>query len=64
MEEVTYVIIGIVIGWVTKIPFVLKWYKELKSTRTYEYMQDKVRHKEMVDKYNKMFPNNKICQKN
>jgi hypothetical protein len=30
--------IGILIGWITKLPFALKWYRELK-----EYKEDKIK---------------------
>lgn len=34
-----YLITGIVIGWLFKIPFLIKWYRELKKTRGYEEMK-------------------------
>ena len=40
-----YLLIGVVIGWVTKFPLLLKWYKELKSTRDY---QKAMRYKQYV----------------
>lgn len=36
--EYWYLIIGIAIGWITKVPFLIKWYKELAH------------HKDMVAK--------------
>jgi hypothetical protein len=54
-----YLIIGIIIGWVTKFPLILKWYRELKQTRSYEKMQDKIHVKEITEKYYKMFPDKK-----
>jgi hypothetical protein len=35
-ERYWFLIIGIVIGWITKFPLLLKWYNELKATRDYE----------------------------
>lgn len=32
MNWIWYMLIGISIGWVTKIPFLLKYYKEIKET--------------------------------
>lgn len=51
-----YILLGVVIGWVTKFPLLLKWYRELQQTRSYEAMRDKVHFEEMKEKYNKMFP--------
>lgn len=31
-----YFIAGVSVGWVTKFPLILKWYKELKETRDYQ----------------------------
>lgn len=31
-----YLIIGILIGWITKVPFLIKWYRELKETSDYK----------------------------
>ena len=36
--EAVYLGIGLLIGWITKIPFLWKWYRDLKSTRAYERM--------------------------
>lgn len=34
--NMTYLIIGILIGWITKVPFLIKWYNELKETQDYK----------------------------
>lgn len=38
-EKHWYLIIGIVIGWITKFPLLLKWYRELKRTKEYKRMK-------------------------
>jgi hypothetical protein len=42
--------IGIVIGWIFKFPFLLKWYKELKETRDYQEMKRK-KHIEEIEEF-------------
>ena len=37
--EYFYIILGIIIGWVSKIPFLLKWYRELQQTNDYREMK-------------------------
>jgi hypothetical protein len=39
-EKHWYLITGIIIGWIFKIPFLIKWYKDLKKTRAYEEMKN------------------------
>lgn len=36
MEKYTYIIIGILIGWITKVPFLIKWYRDIKETSDYK----------------------------
>lgn len=36
MNNYMYLLIGVVIGWIIKSPFLLRWYSELKSTRDYQ----------------------------
>lgn len=36
METYEYLAIGILIGWITKVPFLIKWYRELKETSDYK----------------------------
>lgn len=55
-----YLIIGIAIGWITKVPFLLKWYRDLKKTRGYEKMRDTIHYEEIKQRYNEMYPNNQI----
>lgn len=31
--------VGILIGWITKFPLILKWYKEIKLTKDYQIMR-------------------------
>lgn len=59
-DKYVYLIIGIVVGWVTKFPLILKWYRELKRTRGYEKMMDAIHYEEMKTKYNEMYPNKPI----
>lgn len=33
-----YILIGFIIGWLTKIPFLIKWYRELQETKDYKLM--------------------------
>jgi hypothetical protein len=33
MTGLTMFMVGILIGWITKVPFLLKWYKEAKSDK-------------------------------
>lgn len=35
-ENYVYLCIGVAIGWITKIPFLIKWYRELKETNDYK----------------------------
>lgn len=57
-----YLIVGIGVGWLTKVPFLLKWYKELRKTRSYERMKDMVHVEELRKKYNELYPDKKILQ--
>ncbi len=38
-EKYWYLLLGIVIGWVFKVPFLIRLYKELKATRDYKEMK-------------------------
>lgn len=49
MKETGYLLVGIVIGWVTKVPFLIKWYRELRETNDYK--------KRKTDAYLKHFEN-------
>jgi len=42
-------LLGVLVGWITKFPLILKWYRELKETRAYEEMMFKKR----IEEYNK-----------
>lgn len=54
------VLFGIAIGWITKVPFLIKWYRELKRTKTYEKAKNAIEYKAMVERYNTMYPNRAI----
>ena len=32
----TYLFAGILIGWITKVPFLIKWYRDIKETSDYK----------------------------
>jgi len=49
MEKYIYLFVGILIGWITKVPFLIKWYRELKRTNAYK----DAAQKEMIDKWEK-----------
>ena len=36
MEEIKFIAIGILIGWITKVPLLIKWYRELQETKDYK----------------------------
>lgn len=59
-QKYWYLIIGIAIGWITKVPFIIKWYRDLKNTRAYEKMRDAVHVEEMRIRYNEMYPDKPI----
>ena len=46
-----FFLIGVIIGWVTKFPFLLKWYKELKKTKDYKEMKMHNKYQEVVEKF-------------
>ena len=56
-HEIIILVIGIIIGWVTKFPFLLKWYRDLKKTRGYEEMSNKIRYEETKKKFKEYFEN-------
>lgn len=33
-----WMIVGVAIGWITKVPFLTKWYNELRETKEYKAM--------------------------
>jgi len=55
-EKYWYLIVGVVIGWVLKIPFLIKWYRELRRTRSYERMKDLIHVKELEERYAELYP--------
>jgi len=45
-----FLLIGIAIGWITKVPFLIKWYNELKR-----YKEGKVRlYNRLINEVNKL----------
>ena len=52
-SEYFYLIYGILIGWATKVPFLIKWYKELRSTNDYIKAE---RFKRLYKTYYKFYP--------
>lgn len=42
------ILVGVAIGWGTKVPFLLKWYKRVRK--------DKEHIREIVENYKKHFP--------
>lgn len=45
-----FLLIGIAIGWITKVPFLIKWYKELKR-----YKEGKVKlYNRLINEVNKL----------
>lgn len=55
-EKHWYLIIGIVIGWITKFPLLLKWYRELKRTKEYKRMQDDIHFEEIKERWKQFYP--------
>lgn len=53
MENIIYLIVGIAIGWITKIPFLLKWYSEFKAHKQH-----------MTDLHTKLFEQKQSDQSN
>jgi hypothetical protein len=54
-ERLIWISVGIIIGWLTKIPFLIKWYRELKETRDY---QKAMRYKRYIRICKKFIRNN------
>ena len=55
-EKHWYLIIGVVIGWITKFPLLLKWYRELKRTKEYKRMQDDIHFEEIKERWKQIYP--------
>jgi hypothetical protein len=52
-ERLIWISVGIIIGWLTKIPVLIKWYRELKETRDYQKAMRYKRYIRICKKYNK-----------
>lgn len=50
-----YLIIGVVLGWITKVPFLIKWYRDLKKTKEYKKMQDAIHIKEVEERFKHLY---------
>lgn len=55
-EKYWYLISGIVIGWIFKVPFLIKWYRDLKKTRGYEEMKRQEHIKKLEERFKKRWP--------
>ena len=45
-----FLIIGILIGWITKVPFLIKWYNEFK-----QYREGKIKlYNQLINSINKL----------
>lgn len=51
-----YLIIGILIGWVTKFPLLLKWYRKIQKTKEYKRMQDDIHFQELKERWKQFYP--------
>lgn len=36
LHDIGLIVTGIIIGWITKFPLLIKWYRELKETKDYK----------------------------
>lgn len=59
-QKYWFLLIGVGIGWITKVPFLLKWYRELRKTKMYQAMNNAVHAEEIRRRYNELFPDNPI----
>jgi hypothetical protein len=48
-DKYWWFILGILTGWVVKIPFMIKWYRELKGTSEYKEWKDRKRIEKILD---------------
>ena len=55
-DKYWYLIIGIAIGWITKVPFLIKWYRDLRRTREYKRMQDDIHFQEIKERWKQFYP--------
>lgn len=61
-EKYWYLLVGVLIGWVTKVPFLIKWYKELKNTRDYQELKRLEHAEELERKMAAMYPESNLCR--
>ena len=59
-EKYWYILVGVVIGWVTKIPFLIKWYRELRNTRDYQEYKRLEHAEELERKMATMYPESNL----
>ena len=43
--------IGLIVGWLTKVPFLIKWYRELKITKDYKDVMQKERFERFKESF-------------
>lgn len=55
-EKYWYLLVGVLIGWVIKVPFLIKWYKELKNTRDYQELKRLEHAEELERRMAAMYP--------
>jgi len=55
-QKYIYLIVGVLIGWITKFPLILKWYRELKRTKEYKRMQDDIHYQEIKERWKQFYP--------
>jgi len=53
-EKYWYLLLGVAIGWAFKIPFLIKWYRELRKTRSYELMKNELHYEEVKARWLEM----------
>lgn len=59
-EKYWYLLAGIVIGWALKIPFLAKWYKDLKKTRDYQELKRLEHIEELERRMAEMYPESNL----
>lgn len=55
LHNTVLILVGVLIGWITKVPFLIKWYRELRATRNWEMMDLERRVKATKEKYPETF---------
>lgn len=55
MHNTLLILLGVLLGWITKVPFLIKWYRELRATRNWERMDLERRVHSAKEKYPESF---------